>query len=89
MNKIIASAAGATLITGIAVGPALADYPPQTGGNTAPDTTQTTTGGNAAPASSGSLANTGSDATTLGLLAGLAALGAGTGILVAARRRTN
>ena len=81
MKKIIASAAGATLITGIAVGPALADYPPQTGGNTTPDTTQTTTGG--------TLAQTGSDATTLGLLAGLAAIGAGTGILVASRRRTN
>ncbi|MCH9720310.1 MAG: LPXTG cell wall anchor domain-containing protein, partial [Actinomycetia bacterium] len=37
----------------------------------------------------GTLAQTGSDATTLGLLAGLAAIGAGTGILVASRRRTN
>lgn len=87
MKKTIATAAGFVLIGGFAAAPALADYPPKTSGGSVPQNN-----GPAATGTSnqtGSLAQTGSSLTTMGLLAGLAAIGAGTGVVVASRRRTH
>jgi len=93
--KVTGATAGVLLVTGVAaVAPALADYPP-TGGNNSPAQTTSnpasvSTGTSAAQnGGSGSLpAYTGAE-TTLGLLAGLAIVGAGSGLLIASRRRTN
>lgn len=90
MTKTIAAAAGFLLVGGFTAAPALADYPPNTSGGSLPSNDQP-----APPAATGSttqagpLAQTGSSLTTVGLLAGLAAIGAGTGVVVASRRRTN
>lgn len=85
--KASSAAVGAVLLTAIAAGPALADeYPPQNTNTT----TQSTTGvASTGTTDSGSLAYTGSGFTTIGLLTGIAVLGAGTGLVIASRRRTN
>lgn len=86
--RMIGAAGGALLVTGLVAAPALAeDYPPadpSSNSGTAATTTQTgSTGGSSA---SETPAYTGA-ATTLGLTAAVVALGAGTGLLIASRRR--
>ncbi|MCB0919424.1 MAG: LPXTG cell wall anchor domain-containing protein [Actinobacteria bacterium] len=74
---------GAALATGIAAPAVAATYPPNPGQNSGGDTNTTSysTGSSATPA------YTGSNATTFGVVAGLAALGVGGGLLVASRRK--
>ena len=84
--RTTAVAGGALLITCLAAAPALAaDYPPKDQSDTTVDTgtdPATVTSDGQTPAYTGA-------ATTLGLAAGVVVLGAGAGLLIASRRRSN
>ena len=88
LTRFTAAAGGALLLTGIAAAPALAeDYPPSDPSNNSVDTnanpaTVTTPSNGQTPAYTGA-------ATTLGLAVGVVVLGAGAGLLIASRRRSN
>ncbi len=87
--KRAAVASGAIVLVGAGVTPALAvEYPPPVDPTEAPATaTDNTT--NSASVDGATPAYTGSNATTLGLLAGLAAVGIGGGLVVASRRKNS
>ncbi len=85
ITRMTTAAGGALLLAGLASAPALAaDYPPENPSSN--DTTTDTSNPTSNTSSSETPAYTGA-ATTIGLAAGVVALGAGAGLLVASRRR--
>lgn len=85
ITRLTTAAGGALLLVGLASAPALAaDYPPENPSSNKTTTDTSTPVGNSA--SSETPAYTGA-ATTIALAAGVIALGAGAGLLVASRRR--
>ncbi len=88
--RTTAAAGGALLITGLAAAPAFAaDYPPKDQSNNTVDTNTPSRVTTSNGTSSGQTPAYTGAATTLGLAAGVVVLGAGAGLLIASRRRTN
>ena len=89
--KSAALASGAIVLASAGVAPAAmadAKYPPNPETTSTP-TTVTTTTSNSAEVQGSTPAYTGSSTTVFGLLAGLAAVGVGGGLLVASRRKNS